>query len=229
MFSRLAILASTLTLSAAAFGFSVFSGSWETASALTNCSTNTAGLDASEQQLFTLINSFRTSNGVAALKLSPSLSQAAAWMSEDQSSHGSFSHTDSLGRSPFTRVQNCGYGSSGAGENLALTSSAQSAFNLWQNSTAGHRENMLNSRWTVMGIGHAGNIWTADFGSLDDSGQVGQPTQAQPTQPTQPQSTQSAQPTQASASPTAALPTSTPVVQQKVPVKRAVVPLIMTE
>ena len=204
MFRRLAILAAAVVLSAAAFGFSVFAGSWGTARALTNCSTNTAGLDASEQQLFTLINAFRTANGVAPLKLSPNLSQAAAWMSEDQSSHGSFSHTDSLGRSPFTRVQDCGYGSSGAGENLALTSSAQSAFTLWQNSTAGHRENMLNSRWTVMGLGHAGNIWTADFGSLDDSGQV-----AQPTQP--------------------ALPTSTPVAQPKAPVKRAVVPLIMTE
>ncbi len=158
---------SALALAALALGLS--GSGWRTAEALTNCSTTTAALDGSEQQLLQLINGFRTSNGRAPLKASPNLSRAAAWMAEDLARTGSFSHTDSLGRSPFVRVTHCGYASSGAGENLALTSTAQSAFNLWVNSTMGHRENMLNPAWVVAGIGHAGNIWAADFGAIDDS------------------------------------------------------------
>lgn len=150
---------------------SLGSGGPQPAHALTNCGTNTTALDGSEQQLLSLINGFRTSNGRAALKASPNLSRAAAWMSEDVAGSGVFSHTDSLGRGPGTRVVQCGYATSGSGENLALTSSAQSAFTLWMNSTSGHRENMLNPAWTVAGIGHAGNIWAADFGALDDSSQ----------------------------------------------------------
>jgi hypothetical protein len=160
-------------------------------------------LDGSETQLLSLINTFRTQNGRQALKPSPNLSRAAAWMSEDQTSHGTFSHTDSQGRLPFSRVQQCGYATTGAGENLALTGQGpQSAFTLWANSTAGHRENMLNASWVVAGIGHAGNIWTADFGSVDDSNQPwdsGSP----PAPPPPPPPPSSPQPTQG-------LPTSTP-------------------
>ncbi len=171
MFGRLAILGVAGVLLAALIGAGVNASRVRDAHALTNCSTSTMALNASEQQVLTLINTFREQNGVAPLAASPNLSRAAAWMSEDLSSHGTFSHTDSLGRSPFKRVVDCGYGSSGAGENLARTLSAQGAFNLWLGSTAGHRENMLNPRWTVVGIGQAGSIWTTDFGSLNDSAQ----------------------------------------------------------
>lgn len=141
------------------------------ASALTNCSTSTQALDSAEQELIRLINDFRVANGRQPLKPSPNLSRAAAWMSEDMAARHYFSHTDSLGRSPFQRVRDCGYASSGAGENLAIAGSASTAFNLWLNSTMGHRENMLNSMWVVIGVGRAGSYWTVDFGNVDDSGQ----------------------------------------------------------
>ncbi len=213
MFRRFALAGVGTALVAASFAFAMTASQWKTASALTNCTTSGQALDASEQQLLTLINNFRAANGVGALKASPNLSRAAAWMSEDQSSKGTFSHTDSLGRSPFARVLQCGYATSGAGENLALTSSAQGAFTLWQNSTAGHRQNMLQSSWKVVGLGHAGNIWTADFGSLDDSGQ----------------------PWDSGASTTVAntpVPTSTPKPPDPAPVlplKRAILPLVSAE
>jgi uncharacterized protein YkwD len=164
------------------------------ATALTNCTTETAGLDAGELQLLSLINDFRAENGRAPLKASPSLSRSAAWLSEDLVFHGAFDHFDSLGRSPFTRVKDCGYPSSGAGENLALTGGgAQSAFQLWKTSTAGHRENMLNPAWVVAGIGHTGAIWAADFGNVDDSAASTQPPTPPP--PAAPTSTPTSLPT----------------------------------
>ncbi|GIW13748.1 MAG: hypothetical protein KatS3mg062_1187 [Tepidiforma sp.] len=188
-------MAGPLLLAVAAAGWASGGGS-TTAHALTNCSTSTQALDAQEQELLRLINEFRAANGVPPLKASPNLSRAAAWMSEDMAAKGYFDHTDSLGRSAFQRVRDCGYASSGAGENLAIASSAQQAFTLFLNSPYGHRENMLRTMWVVAGIGRAGPYWTVDFGNVDDSGQ-GWDTQPPP-QPT--------------ATPTRALPTATPTV-----------------
>lgn len=143
--------------------------------ALTNCDTNTADLNAGEQQVVAEINAFRTQNGLAPLKVSPNLSRAAAWMVEDMAAKGYFSHTDSLGRSAFTRVQQCGYAGGGAGENLAVGFSASTVVSAWKSSTLGHREAMLSPLWTVIGVGNAGGYWAADFGTYDDSGDTGVP------------------------------------------------------
>ncbi len=162
-----------VAIAALALGLAALAGGLERstpARALTNCSTSTQALDSAEQELIRLINEFRAANGRQPLKPSPNLSRAAAWMSEDMVANGYFSHTDSLGRSPFQRVRDCGYASSGAGENLAMAGSASTAFNLWLNSS-GHRANMLNSMWVVIGVGRAGPYWTVDFGNVDDSGQ----------------------------------------------------------
>jgi hypothetical protein len=215
------------------------------AAALTNCSTTTQALDAQEQELLRLINEFRAANGVPALKPSPNLSRAAAWMAEDMAAKGYFDHTDSLGRSPFQRVQDCGYVSSGAGENLAIASSAQAAFNLFVNSPYGHRENMLRSMWVVAGIGRAGSYWAVTFGNVDDSGQSWdtqpppQPTATRTATPTPPgggtappgQGSPSPSPSPAPVSPTAtptssgnSMPVSNPPL-----VRRALVPNIVSE
>ncbi|MGE3575893.1 MAG: CAP domain-containing protein, partial [Dehalococcoidia bacterium] len=138
-----------------------------------------------EQELMNLINAHRQANGVGALKASPNLSRAAAWMSEDLNASGNFSHTDSLGRSAFTRVIQCGYSGNGAGENIAMTGSAASAFNLFLTSP-GHNQNMLNPAWSVIGVGQTGRMWVVDFGTVDDSNQPwdsGAPPPAATTQP----------------------------------------------
>lgn len=187
--------AGPLLLAGAVLGWGPGGGSTP-ALALTNCSTSTQALDAAEQELLRLINEFRAQNGVAPLKPSPNLSRAAAWMSEDMAAKGYFDHTDSLGRSPFQRVRDCGYASSGAGENLAIASSAQQAFNLFVNSPYGHRENMLRTMWVVAGIGRAGPYWSVVFGNVDDSGQAWD---TQP--PPQPTATPTPTPTAPPASP----------------------------
>lgn len=164
---------------------------WHTADALTNCSTGTSSLSGTEQELMNLINAHRQANGVGALKASPNLSRAAAWMSEDLNGSGVFSHTDSLGRSAFARVLQCGYSGNGAGENIAMTGSAASAFNLFLTSP-GHNANMLNSAWSVIGVGQTGRMWVVDFGTVDDSSQPwdsGAPPPPPPPATTQPPST----------------------------------------
>lgn len=223
MFRRLVLAASSLTVTAIALALVAGAGFSRPASALTNCSTGTQAISDQEQQLVTRINEFRVANGLNALKLSPSLSRAAAWMSEDLVSHGIFSHTDSLGRSAFARVQQCGYSSSGAGENIAAgTGGADGVFRAWEGS-ADHRQNMLKPNWTVIGVGKTGYVWTADFGSYDDSSGPWDsplPTTVPTVRPTQPPANS---PTVAPPTP---LATATPFLQI---VRRATVPLIATE
>ena len=71
------------------------------------------------------------------------------------------------------RVVHQGYtGWNHLGENIAAgNSTADGAFEQWETSTKGHRENMLNANFTHIGIGRAFDssaqydwYWTTDFG-----------------------------------------------------------------
>jgi hypothetical protein len=137
--------------------------------ALTNCSTSTMAIDAAEQQVANEINARRADHGLPALKLSPNLSRAAAWKSED-SSNGSvtFNHIDSLNRMPSQRAEHCGY-RGGAAEILAVGfRSASSVVDGWVGSP-GHRSVMLGENYTVMGVGVTGTSYAVKFGFVDDS------------------------------------------------------------
>src|SRR3954451_17719422 len=90
----------------------------KTANALTNCNVADNSLDSEEQAFLTLINNYRAQNGLAALSLSTNLDRSSTWLAIDMAQKNYFSHTDSLGRDPSTRAQQCGY-PSGAGENIA--------------------------------------------------------------------------------------------------------------
>jgi uncharacterized protein YkwD len=142
-------------------------------------------LDSEEQAFITLINDYRAQNGRGPLTTTTSLQNAADWMSEDMGVNAYFSHTDSLGRSPWARMSDFGYSyNTSKGENIAAGyTSAQSVFDGWRNST-GHNANMLNSNYVVMGIARVyiagspyGWYWTNDFGGYDPPG----PPQSTPT------------------------------------------------
>ena len=142
-------------------------------------------LDAEQSAFLTLINNYRAQNGAGPLQVSVTLQQSSQWMSADMAAKNYFSHTDSLGRNPFTRMAAFGYPYSPAGENIAAGySDAQSTFTQWQNAcdadasgncTYAHRYNMLYSSYKVIGIGRAYNAastyryyWTTDFGAVVD-------------------------------------------------------------
>ncbi len=136
-----------------------------------------ATLDSEEQAFLVLINNYRQQNGLVALQASTSLNTASDWMSNDMAQKNYFSHTDSLGRDPFTRMRSFGYNyNTYMGENIAAGySDAASTFNQWKNSP-GHNQNMLNPNYRVIGIGRVANLsatyryyWTTDFGGYVDS------------------------------------------------------------
>ena len=150
-------------------------------------SQSTPTLDSQQLAFLTLINNYRTQNGAGPLQVSIALENSSQWMSNDMASNNYFSHTDSLGRDPFTRMAAFGYPYGPAGENImagTVASDAQTAFSTWQTAcdanasgqcTYAHRQNMLNPSFVVIGIGRAFNsastyqwYWTTDFGGFLD-------------------------------------------------------------
>ncbi len=136
-----------------------------------------AALDGEEYAFLGLINQYRAQNGLGQLSLNDTLNTASLWMSQDMSANNYFSHTDSLGRDPFVRMNAFGYTyNTWKGENLAAgVDGAQAAFDLWKGSP-GHNANMLNANFNVIGIGRAytagsgyGWYWTTDFGGQADA------------------------------------------------------------
>src|SRR3990172_7932133 len=76
-------------------------------------------LDDQEQTFLTLINQYRALNGLGQLSVNDSLTNAARWMAQDMATLNYFSHTDSLGRDPFARMDYFGYNyNTWRGENL---------------------------------------------------------------------------------------------------------------
>jgi uncharacterized protein YkwD len=132
-------------------------------------------LDAEESAFVVLINAYRLQNGLGKLQVSAALTQSSKWMSTDMAAKDYFSHTDSLGRDPFTRMTTFNYGYGGyEAENIAAgNASAQDTFTQWKNSP-GHNANMLGANYNVIGVGRAsgggyGWYWTTDFGSTVDA------------------------------------------------------------
>src|SRR5271155_1973808 len=112
-------------------------------------------LDSEESAFLTLINNLRAQNGAGPLQVSIALENSSTWMSNDMATKNYFSHTDSLGRDPFTRMAAFGYNYNTAeGENIAAgNSDAQSTFTQWQTAcdpagsgacTYAHLQNMLD-------------------------------------------------------------------------------------
>ena len=183
------------------------------ARALTNCDTETAGLNTAETTVFELLNTYRAQNGLQPLKLSPTLSRAAAWKTENMLALGYFDHFDLDGRSHIQRARDCGYPGSNVGENLAKSFSASAVVSAWKGSP-GHNAAMLGSNWKVVGVGQAGGYFALVFGVIDDSGGPLSPP---------PSSTPSATPT---AKPS---PTPNPNGPSLVPIRRAMLQMIASE
>ena len=153
------------------------------AAAVGNCTPGSWGSVNTDfaSQVVTLVNQHRQGMGLAALNVSPTLTASARWKSLHMAYYGYFDHYDenypSPGekRSPWDRFAACGYTyNTYLGENIAYgqTTPAQ-VMNDWLNSQ-GHRENIENPSFAVIGVGVASSgggqlYWTQDFGGYDDS------------------------------------------------------------
>jgi uncharacterized protein YkwD len=193
------------TVAVTVFGLVIAAGPDRSSAAVT--------VDSYEQEFADLINAYRAQNGKGPLLIDPSIQAAAEWMSNDMGVNNRFSHTDSLGQSPWTRMCNFGYCyQTSKGENIAAGySSAQSVFNAWKGSS-GHNANMLTGSFKVMGIGRVvvsgsyyGTYWTNDFGGYIPAG-----TTATPSPPPAPTNTPSATATPSPSPAPTASPTPSP-------------------
>ena len=145
------------------FGFRGWSGFGETAQ-LTQTSVTMAALPftdedyttgsitAQEENAFLLLNQDRAANGRSALELDPALCDLARLKSRDMYLNNYFSHTSPTYGSAAQMLSAYGYAFTSVGENIAhhaTVEKAQAAFM----SSSGHRQNILGSQWTKVGIG----------------------------------------------------------------------------
>lgn len=108
-----------------------------------------------ESTLIGLINEARQAQGLHPLSQQSQLTAAARVHSNDMACNEFISHTGSDGSRPADRVAAQGYSYSWIGENiLAGSSDPQTAFNWWMNSEP-HRNNILHSNYTEIGLGYS--------------------------------------------------------------------------
>lgn len=153
---------------------------------VTACSSSTATAEPTaanvaqvERTVLCLVNRERTRRGLKRLKASTKLAQAADGHSRDMVRRGYFDHVSPGGGTMTDRIKATGWfkGANGYGyaENIAwgggYLASPKNIVKSWMNSS-GHRHNILNGRYTELGVGvavgtpeeHDGATYTTNFG-----------------------------------------------------------------
>ena len=119
-------------------------------------------------QVLALVNQERARAGCPAVTPDARLAAAARAHSADMAQRRYFDHTAPDGTDPGQRITAAGYAWSAYGENIAAGyPDAVSVMRGWMNSP-GHRENILNCRFSNLGVGlyrtpDRGGYWTQDF------------------------------------------------------------------
>jgi uncharacterized protein YkwD len=116
--------------------------------------------DPGIRELVRLVNAKRRSIGCQELRWDNRLAAVALAHSRDMVWRNFFSHTNPDGKDPFDRLRDSGLHFSAAAENIAMgQATGGEVYETWLRSP-GHRENMLDCRYTRHGIGKAGDRWT---------------------------------------------------------------------
>lgn len=107
------------------------------------------------EQVVSLVNEERAKAGLPALAMSEDLNQAALVRAKETTQ--SFSHTRPNGTSFSTVLAENGISYRGAGENIAWGQrTPEAVVTAWMNSE-GHRANILNAKYTTIGVGYYQN------------------------------------------------------------------------
>ncbi len=108
-----------------------------------------------EQNILETSNSARQQSSLGELQSNTSLTSAAQAKAKDMVRRGYWSHTTPEGSDPWEFITNAGYSYSTAGENLAYGfTNSENIVNAWLSSPS-HRDNVLSSEYTEVGIGTA--------------------------------------------------------------------------
>lgn len=131
------------------------------------------GAGPAEAQVLALTNQERAKAGCGPLRTNSSLTRAAEAHAADMVDQHYFAHDSLDGRSPFDRMKAAGFKGGAMAENIAVGyTTAAAVLTGWMNS-AGHRANILNCTYTMIGIGYdSGQVkpdwgngsWVQDFG-----------------------------------------------------------------
>ncbi|HEY6963204.1 MAG TPA: CAP domain-containing protein [Gaiellaceae bacterium] len=115
-------------------------------------------LTALEQGVLQQLNTIRAQHGLAALRLSAQLTEAAEQHSREMAADGYFEHNSYDGTAFWKRIGRWysahGYRYWSVGENLLWSSpdvAPKAALQLWMNSPE-HRANILTARWREIGV-----------------------------------------------------------------------------
>lgn len=109
-------------------------------------------LTLQEQKAVMLLNADRQNAGLEPLKINLQLSKLAADYAVDMNRRKFFAHVDPDGKDPFDRMAGIGIDYPNAGENIALSPDVETAHKMLMDSPL-HRENILNPKFTEIGIG----------------------------------------------------------------------------
>jgi uncharacterized protein YkwD len=144
------------------------SPSTPTPSPSASTSSGTVG-STEENEVLRLTNAERAKGGCSPLAPDAQLHTAALGHSSDMAAKNYFSHTSQDGRTFMDRIRAAGFtGGSGWAENIAMGQpTPASVVTAWMNSS-GHRANIMNCKYTLLGVGAAKNAkgqiyWTQDF------------------------------------------------------------------
>jgi uncharacterized protein YkwD len=139
----------------------------------TTTSAPSGGSGTAEAQVLKLTNDERAKAGCGPLRTNTALTNAAEAHAADMVDRHYFAHDSLDGRSPFDRMKAAGYRGGAMAENIAVGYQSPAAVvEGWMNSP-GHRQNILNCTYTVIGIRYdAGQVkpewgngsWVQDFG-----------------------------------------------------------------
>lgn len=125
-------------------------------------------LESYKQEVLRLVNIERAKEGLGSLCMDSQLSKVAQLKSQDMIDNDYFAHNSPVYGTPFEMMKSHGITYRIAGENIAMGhSTPQEVVNGWMNSE-GHRKNIMNARFTNLGMGIAqaksGRIyWTQMF------------------------------------------------------------------
>jgi uncharacterized protein YkwD len=129
------------------------------------------GKEGWPMEMLAFFNEGRAAAGLPQLSWSAELARAAQAHAEDCAGRERGGHTGSDGSMLAARIERQGITVRWASENWAYAQSVQGAFALWWNEASGldpHRRNILDPRYTEVGIGVANSEWgtyfIADFG-----------------------------------------------------------------
>jgi Uncharacterized protein with SCP/PR1 domains len=116
-----------------------------------------------QRQVLDLVNRERANAGAPPLRVNARLTEMALTKAQEMDSRNYFSHNSPSYGSPFEMMKLFGISFRSAGENIAQGQSGPSEVMEQWMSNPSHRANILNSRFTEIGIAYYNQIWVQEF------------------------------------------------------------------